>query len=171
MLTVSATVTFAPGHYGIEICRSVIDPAVTDEPAFTIAAPKPSTIQPDHVYRATICSTFVFAEMPKNIIVYFADGTQVARRKVAVTAGSPPTTRPAEAVTATLARVSLGREATGWSRTYDFDEALADAVSQLRGGPGSVASEVGFSAKVADLGIEIGGLRANTGLYVTLRTV
>lgn len=171
-LNVSAEVTFGPGNYGIEICRSLLDSPQTPKPAFLVSAPPPSSIQPQLVYTATVSESFALDKAPTTILVYSAGVDAPVRSEIPV-GNAPSRALPAGTAAAAPAPVAalpiVAKEATGWSRTYEYHEALAAAVAQLHAAGGVGNRDVGLAATVVATGVHIGGFTANRGLYVTLR--
>jgi hypothetical protein len=174
-LTVTAEVTFGPGNFDIQICRSLIDPAVSPTPAFVVSAPAPTGVQPDYVVVRTISASFPLAKPPKTILVYAAGVDGPSKTEVNV-ADTPAAAAPAAGAAApgNAAKAPAGNAApitvTGWSRSFHYDDALADAVRQLRDAVGVVNPDVGTNATVIETGVAVGGFRVHTGLYVTLKT-
>ena len=178
-LTVSAEVTFGPGNFGIEICRSLLDAPKTPTPAFLISAPPPSGIQPQYIITRTISESFPVDAAPRSVLVYSAGADGPTKSEIAVSdvppaPVAPPVARAATTPAATPAgapvpALPIVEEATGWSRTYDYDEAFAAALTSLRAGAGFGNPDVGLRATVVATGVQVGGFTAFHGLFVTLR--
>jgi hypothetical protein len=173
-LTVSAEVTLGPGNYGSEICRNIIDPLFAQTPSFVVGAPPPSGIQPDYAVVKTISASFPCDKPPMKIFVYAAGIDGPERTEVAVS--DAPLGGPQRAVTPAPTGPAPGKAAaprsvTGWSRSFDYDDALADALRQLQALFGSIHPDIGVNATVVETGVALGGFRAKTGLYIKLQTV
>jgi hypothetical protein len=175
-VTISASVRFPPGDHGIEIRRGIVDPVDGGAPAFAIGARKAITVRSELTSSTTIEATFPLSGAPGKVIVYSAGPAGPLRQEVPVADGAGPvrstrSTIPPEGKGA-IARCGarLGVEATGWSRSFSYHEALGDAIEKLRAGLAGAEREAGFSATVVDMGIQVGGVRTHGGLYVTLRT-
>ncbi len=175
-VTISASVPVPSGDHGIEIRRGVVDPVDAGAPAFAIGARKPVAIRGGLTDSTKIEATFPISCPPGKIIVYSAGPDGPLRQEVRVIDGaeSTPTARstiPPEGKGAiTRCGMRTGIEATGWSRSFSYHEALGDAIEQLRAQLPGGGRDIGFSATVVDMGIRVGAVRGNGGLYVTLRT-
>jgi predicted cobalt transporter CbtA len=173
-LTVVAQVTFGPGNFGIEICRSLIDPFDAPIPAFVIAAPAPTGVQPDFITTRTISESFLMKKAPATIAVYSAGVDGPAKTEVRV-GDLPATTPTAKSNTAAAPAPAAGapvgsQDATGWSPAFDYHAALADAIMKLKAAVGFTNPDIGLRATVVATGVQVGGFTVNRGLYVTLRT-
>ncbi len=168
-LTVSAEVTFGPGDYGIQIYRSMIDPTGGKTPVFVIAAPAPKGVQPQYIFTTRISESFACDAPPKTIVVYSEGVDGPLRTEVPV--GDAPVTPVASPAASAAAPASTAavKEATGWSITYDFSEALADAITKLSAAVGVENPDVGLHAVVVATGVQVGGFTANRGLFITLK--
>lgn len=175
-LTISAEVTIGPGNYGAHICRSILDAPVAPTPSFVVSAPAPHGVQPDYVVVRTLSESFPYAQPPATVVVYSAGVDAPVRTEVRVSDTPAPSkasaaTSPVDrAATPAAAPAAAPRTVIGWSRDYDYDAALADAISQLRQVVGTLNPDVGVNATVIDMGVALGGFRANTGLYIKLQT-
>jgi hypothetical protein len=168
-LTLFAEVTVGPGDYGAQICRSLIDVPESPTPSFVVSAPAPSGIQPQYMRAITISESFAFEKPPASVFVYSAGIDAPEKTEVKVGDVPPPAPHVAAPARAPASAPTM-KSVTGWSRSYHYHEALADAVRQLTAGVPMPNPDVGLNAKVVETGVAVGGFRANTGLYITLQT-
>jgi hypothetical protein len=61
-------------------------------------------------------------------------------------------------------------EATGWSKDFILQDALANAVTSLRAKAGFRNPDVGLGFTVEEMGGQIGGFTLHTGVFVTVKS-
>jgi hypothetical protein len=124
----------------------------------------------------TITASFPCDKPPMKVFVYAAgiDGperTEVFVSDAPVPGPPKPASTPAPSTTGSNRAPAAPRSVTGWSRSFDYDDALADALRQLQAVVGSINPDLGVNATVVETGVALGGFRAKTGLYVKLQTL
>ena len=71
---------------------------------------------------------------------------------------------------APLPRATGPVEATGWSKDFVFQDALSNAVTQLRAAAGFRNPDIGLGFEVGAIGGQVGGFTLHTGVYVKVKT-
>jgi hypothetical protein len=173
VLFISADVPSNPISDQVQICRNPLDPLLPPPavPSFTVGGTTLAGIHPDLVATRHISASFAVATMPAKIIVYSMGVDNPAR--VEVNVGLPPEpVAPAQANTPAKAG-SPGQgtplEATGWSTGFVLQEALANAVTELRAAAGFRNPDAGLGFEVVAIGGQIGGFTLHTGVFVKVR--
>jgi hypothetical protein len=176
-LVVSVDVTLNPTSDHVHICRNILQPLLPSAvPEFVVSGSTSPGIHADLMLTRSIRGVFPMEVAPASVVVYSMGVDAPARTQVSVgamppqDAAQPPAGSPAPAAAVTPA--DAGRapiEVTGWSAAYDYNEALADAVKQLRAAAGFRNPDAGIPALVVQTGVQVGGFVVHTGFFVKLR--
>lgn len=128
-------------------------------------------IHPDLVVNRQITESFAIDTMPAKIAVYSMGVDNPSR--VEVNVGLPP--KPIASVRANTAaqgsQPAQGTyvEATGWSTDFILQDALANAVTELRALAGFRNPDVGLGFEVVAIGGQVGGFTLHTGIFVKVK--
>jgi hypothetical protein len=176
-LVVTAEVTLNPTRDSVHICRNLLQGAVhPGGPEFVLSGHTRPGIHADLVVTRTVMGVFPMDATPASVVLYSQGVDSPARAELKVgdrppvpapapqPAGAPPSATPSD-----LAGSAAGKEATGWSASYSYDEAVGDAVAQLKALVGVVNPDVGIRATVVETGVQICDFTLQTGLFVKLR--
>ena len=184
-LIISAQVTLNPFADRVQICRNPLQlllppPAVHEYMIVGTTAPG---IHTDLAVQQTITASFSMDATPAKVAVYSMGIDNPARDEINV--GSEPIQAAAGAqgsgqATTSSAQVSTGQrpsaqpgapiEATGWSKDFILQDALANAVTSLRAQAGFRNPDVGLGFEIVQLGGQIGGFTLHTGVFVTVKS-
>ena len=173
-LVISADVTLNPFADDVRICRNPLErllPAPAVHEYMVVSTTRPG-IHPDLVVKRTITASFPMDSVPAKVAVYSMGVDNPARVEIPVgdqpTQTSAPSTAAATAQTTTSSS-SAPVQATGWSRDFVLQEALSNAVTELRAAAGFRNPDVGLRFQVAEIGGQVGGFTLNTGVFVTVK--
>ena len=173
-LVISADVTLNPFADDVRICRNPLErllPAPAVHEYMVVSTTRPG-IHPDLVVNRTITASFPMDSVPAKVAVYSMGVDNPARVEIPVgdqpTQTSAPSTAAATAQTTTSSS-SAPVQATGWSRDFVLQEALSNAVTELRAAAGFRNPDVGLRFQVAEIGGQVGGFTLNTGVFVTVK--
>jgi hypothetical protein len=163
-LIISAQVTINPYSDCVQICRNPLElllppPAVREY--MVVGTTRPG-IHPDLVVIRTISAAFSMDATPEKVAVY-SMGTDDPSR-VEVNVGLPPQQPSAPTTGAPV-------QATGWSTNFVLQEALSNAVAELRAAAGFRNPDIGLGFEVVTIGGQVGGFTLHTGVSVTVKTV
>jgi hypothetical protein len=61
-------------------------------------------------------------------------------------------------------------EATGWSKDFVFQDALSNAVTELRAAAGFRNPDIGLAFEVVANGGQVGGFTLHAGVFVKVKT-
>jgi hypothetical protein len=173
-LVISADVTLNPVADDVRICRNPLEPLLP-APAvheyMVVSTTKPG-IHPDLVVKRTITASFPMDSVPAKVAVYSMGLDNPARVEVPV--GDQPTQTSASSAAAAVAQTTAPAagapvQATGWSRDFVLQDALSNAVTELRAAAGFRNPDVGLHFQVVEIGGQIGGFTLNTGVFVTVK--
>jgi hypothetical protein len=173
-LVISAEVTINPYSDRVQICRNPLEqllpaPAVHE---YMVAGTTQPGLHPDLVVKRTISASFPMDATPAKVAVYSMGVDNPARAEISV--GSQPTQTSAPAQTRaapqTGAPATGSVEATGWSKDFVLQDALSNAVTQLRAAAGFRNPDIGLGFEVVAIGGQVGGFTLNTGVYVKVKT-
>jgi hypothetical protein len=171
LLVISAEVLVNPSNK-VQICRSPLDPLLPAPavPQYMVVGATLPGIHPDLVIRRSVSASFALDVKPAMIAVYSRGVDNPAR--VEVTVGLPPApVAPAQAnaqnTTPPLPPVPL--EATGWSTDFVLQDALANAITELRAAAGFRNPDVGLPFEVVAIGGQVGGFTLHTGVFVKVK--
>jgi hypothetical protein len=174
-LVISAEVTMNPFADDVRICRNPLErllppPAVHEY--MVVSTTRPG-IHPDLAVKRTITASFPIDSVPEKVAVYSMGVDNPARVEVPV--GDQPTQSSAPLTVAPAAQTSTPAsstpvQATGWSRDFVLQEALSNAVTELRSAAGFRNPDVGLHFQVVEIGGQVGGFTLNTGVFVTVKS-
>jgi hypothetical protein len=162
-LIISAQVTINPYSDCVQLCRNPLEPLLPPPAVreyMVVGTTRPG-IHPDLVVTRTISAAFPMDATPEKVAVY-SMGTDNPSR-VEVNVGLPPQPN----APATGAPV----EATGWSTNFVLQDALSNAVTELRAAAGFRNPDIGLGFEVVTIGGRVGGFTLHTGVSVTVKTV
>jgi hypothetical protein len=174
-LVISADVTLNPFADNVQICRNPLQlvlptPAVREY--MVVVQTKPG-IHPELAVKRTITAAFPIDSVPAKVAVYSMGVDNPARVEVsvgdqpAVTSAQPPATSGAQ-TSAPAAGAAV--QTTGWSRDFVLQEALTNAVTELRAAAGFRNPDIGLHFQVVEIGGQVGGFTLNTGVFVTVKS-
>ncbi len=178
-LVISAEVTINPFADRVQICRNPLEMLLPAPAAheYMIVGTTRTGIHPDLVAKHTITASFLLDATPAKVAVYSMGIDNPARVEVPVvgtpslpqasTPAQPSTVLPQTSAPVTGAPV----EATGWSQDFVLQDALSNAVTQLRDAAGFRNPDIGLPFEVVAIGGRIGGFTLHTGLSVTVKAV
>jgi hypothetical protein len=134
-------------------------------------------VHPDLVVKRRISASFPMDLTPAKVAVYVM-GTDNPER-VEVTVGSqpvqtsPPAQESAASQTSTASKPATGEpaEATGWSTDFLLQDALSNAVTELRAAAGFRNPDIGLGFEVVAVGGQVGGFTRQTGVFVRVKAV
>jgi hypothetical protein len=150
-LVISAEVEVNPFEDLVEICPNLLGPGYV-----VVARAKQSGIHPPLVMSIMISASFPIEVLPATVVVYAPQPTEVP-----VAAGPPPPIAPA---------VTAPHEATGWSKDFVLQEALFNAITELRAAAGLPNPDVGLPFEIIAAGGQVGGFTLRTGVFVKVKT-
>lgn len=182
-LIISAEVTVNPYSEHVEICRNPLErllPAPEMHEYVVIGTTRPG-IHPDLVLKRTISASFAMDATPAKVAIYSMGVDNPARIEISVGTQTPPvSTQTPSAGTqtpsagtqppATPAPVSGAPvEATGWSKNFMLQDALSNALTELRKAAGFRNPDTGLPFEVVAIGGQIGGFTLHTGVFVKVK--
>jgi hypothetical protein len=173
-LVISAEVTLNPFSDDVRICRNPLErllPAPAVHEYMIVSTTRPG-IHPDLVVKRTITASFPMDSVPAKIAVYSMGLDNPARVEIPV--GDQPTPTSASSTAAAAAQTTTSGssapvQATGWSRDFVLQEALSNAVTELRAAAGFRNPDIGLHFQVVEIGGQVGGFTLNTGVFVTVK--
>jgi hypothetical protein len=173
-LVISAEVTLNPFADDVRICRNPLErllPAPAVHEYMVVSTTRPG-IHPDLAVKRTITASFPMDSVPEKVAVYSMGLDNPGR--VEVTVGDQPTqtsapSTAAPAVQTTTSGSSTPVQATGWSRDFVLQDALSNAVTELRAAAGLRNPDIGLHFQVVEIGGQVGGFTLNTGVFVTVK--
>jgi hypothetical protein len=173
-LVISAEVTLNPFADDVRICRNPLErllPAPAVHEYMIVSTTRPG-IHPDLVVKRTITASFPMDSVPAKIAVYSMGLDNPARVEIPV--GDQPTPTSASSTAAAAAQTTTSGssapvQATGWSRDFVLQEALSNAVTELRAAAGFRNPDIGLHFQVVEIGGQVGGFTLNTGVFVTVK--
>ena len=124
--------------------------------------------------KRTISASFAMDATPAKVAVYSMGTDNPARTEVSVSTQAPPVSAQAPA-TGTKAPSTSGPasgaavEATGWSTNFVLQDALSNALTELRKVAGFRNPDVGLPFHVVAIGGQIGGFTLHTGVFVKVK--
>jgi hypothetical protein len=179
-LVLSAEVTINPYSDSVRICRNPLErllPAPEVHEYIVVGTTRPG-IHPDLVVNRTISASFPMDATPAKVAVYSMGIDNPERVEVSVgtevpvVSTQPPQTSPsAQASTAPQSAPTTGAavEATGWSSDFVLQDALSNAVAELRAAAGFRNPDIGLHFEVVTIGGQVGGFTLHTGVFVTVK--
>ena len=161
-LVISAEVTINPYSDHVHICRNPLErllpvPAVHEY--IVVGTTRPG-IHPDLAVKRTISASFPMDATPAKVAVYSMGIDNPDRVEIPV-GTQPPQTSPTGAPV----------EATGWSKDFVLQDALSNAVTELRAAAGFRNPDVGLGFEVVAMGGQVGGFTLHTGVFVKVKSV
>ena len=175
-LVISAEVTLNPVADDVRICRNPLErllPAPEVHEYMVVSTTRPG-IHPDLAVKSTITASFPIDSVPAKVAVYSMGVDNPARVEVAVgdqpTQTSGPSTAPPASSQTSPPASGATVQATGWSRDFVLQEALSNAVTELRAAAGFRNPDVGLHFQVEEIGGQVGGFTLNTGVFVTVKS-
>jgi hypothetical protein len=157
----------------VQICRSPLDPLLPAPavPQYTVEGATLPGIHPDLVIKRSVSASFALDVKPAKIAVYSRGVDNPVR--VEVTVGLPPApVAPAQASAppnTTPPAPPVPLESTGWSTDFVLQDALANAITELRAAAGFRNPDVGLPFEVVAIGGRVGGFTLHTGVFVKLK--
>jgi hypothetical protein len=185
-LIISAQVTLNPFADHVQICRNPLQlllppPAVLE---YMIVGTRAPGIHTDLAVQETITASFAMDATPAKVAVYSMGIDNPARVEINVgsaplqaaqasqrTQGSSQAPQTASTGQPTSAQSGAAVEATGWSKDFILQDALANAVTSLRAQAGFRNPDVGLGFEIVQLGGQIGGFTLHTGVFVTVKSL
>jgi hypothetical protein len=175
-LVISGEVTLNPYADSVHICRNPLErliPAPAVHEYMVIGTTRPG-IHPDIVVKRTISGSFPMDGTPEKVAVYSMGIDNPERVEVPVGTAVPAvgTQSPAvESGAPQTSPVSTGVpvEATGWSTDFVLQDALTNAVAELRTAAGFRNPDVGLHFEVVAIGGQVGGFTLHTGVFVQVK--
>lgn len=173
-LVISAEVTLNPYADDVRICRNPLErllPAPAVHEYMVVSTTRPG-IHPDLLVKRTITASFPMDSVPAKVAVYSMGVDDPARVEIPV--GDQPTQTSASSTAAAAAQTTTSGsstpvQATGWSRDFVLQEALSNAVTELRAAAGFRNPDIGLHFQVVEIGGQVGGFTLNTGVFVTVK--
>ena len=175
-LIISADVTINPYSDHVEICRNPLErllPSTGIHEYMVVGTTRPG-VHPDLVLKRTISASFLMDVTPAKVVVYSMGIDNPARAEISVSTQAPPVSAqtPATGTQApsTSAPTSRGPlEATGWSKNFVLQDALSNALTELRKAAGFRNPDIGLPFEVVAIGGQIGGFTLHTGVFVKVK--
>lgn len=176
LLVISADVSINPLADQVQICRNPLEPLLPSPAVheyMVVGTTRPG-IHPDLLVKRSISASFAVDPTPAKIALYSMGIDNPAR--VEVNVGLPP--QPPKPVAPGQASASpqtsppapgTPLEATGWSIDFILQDALANAVTQLRTAAGFRNPDVGLGFEVVAIGGQVGGFTLHTGVFVKIK--
>jgi hypothetical protein len=180
-LVLSADVTINPYSDHVRICRNPLErllPAPAVHEYMVVGTTRPG-IDPDLVVKRTISASFSMDATPAKVAVYSMGIDNPERVEVSVDTQAPAVSTPPPQAnpptqTSTAAQTSPAAsgtpvEATGWSHDFVLQDALTNAVAELRTAAGFRNPDVGLHFEVVAMGGQVGGFTLHTGVFVKVK--
>jgi hypothetical protein len=181
-LVISADVTLNPVADDVRICRNPLErllPAPAVHEYMVVSTTKPG-IHPDLVVKRTITASFPMDSVPAKVAVYSMGldnparveipvGDQPTQTSASSTAAAAAPATAASAAQTTTSTSSTPVQATGWAKDFVLQEALSNAVTELRAAAGFRNPDAGLHFQVVEIGGQVGGFTLNTGVFVTVK--
>lgn len=173
-LVISAEVTFNPTADSVQICRNPLERLLPAPPVheYMVAGTARPGIHADLIVKETISASFPMDAAPAKVAVYSMGIDNPARVEVSVGTKPPQVNEPTQvsALAQTKAPVTgAAIQATGWSKDFVLQDALANAVNELRATAGFRNPDAGLHFDIVASGGQIGGFTLNTGVFVTVK--